>query len=77
VFKDASDADYKLLLAGIERSKTLLDRIPRYGTPAFKPNRQYVREMKRFGVLPLAFDTQRERIDVFATDQKYWHSMWR
>jgi predicted component of viral defense system (DUF524 family) len=50
--------------------------VPRYGTPGFRPNWQYVREMKRFGVLPAEFDPARSPIDIFATDQAYWKSLW-
>jgi hypothetical protein len=76
VFKDASDADFKVILGAIRRARDGLDREPRYGTPGFKPNRQYVREMKRYGTLPASFDLAKDPIDVFATDQAYWRSLW-
>ena len=76
VFKDTKDADFQAMLGAIRRAKADLDREPRFGTPGFKPNRQYVREMKRFGTLPASFDLAKDAIDVFATDQTYWRSMW-
>jgi mono/diheme cytochrome c family protein len=76
VFKDASDPDYQKLVAAIERGKKVFDAEPRYGTPDFRPNRQYVREMKRYGVLPASFDLARDKIDIFQTDQAYWRSFW-
>jgi hypothetical protein len=32
--------------------------------------------MKRYGVLPETFDIDRDKIDVFETDRRYWESMW-
>ena len=75
-FKDTKDPGYQAFLASIQRSKAALDAEPRFGTPAFHPNPQYVREMKRFGIVPPAFDLAKDRLDVFATDQKYWQSLW-
>ena len=43
--------------------------------PGFKPSEQYVREMKRYGVLPAGFDLVKDPIDVYATDRKYWQSL--
>ncbi len=76
VFKDTQDPDYQRLLGAIQKAKADLDVEARFGAPGFKPNPQYVREMKRFGILPPAFDRTRDRIDVFATDQRYWQSFW-
>ena len=36
----------------------------------------YVREMKRYGVLPASFDASVDPIDVYAADQAYWRSFW-
>jgi hypothetical protein len=77
VFRDESDPDYRQLLAAIERGRAKLDVEPRYSTPEFRPNRQYVRELKRFGVLPAPFDLDRDAIDVFRADEDYWRSLWR
>ena len=47
----------------------------RFDMPGFQPNEHYVREMKRYGILPadLGADTP---IDVYATDEAYWQSLW-
>jgi len=45
--------------------------------PAFKPNPQYVRELKKYGVIPRDFDLARQPLDYFAADQAYWRSLWR
>ncbi len=75
-FTGRDDIAYKILLAAIEREKKRLENVPRFGTSGFKPNKQYVREMKRFGVLPAEFDLSRDPIDVFETDQQYWKQFW-
>ncbi|MHC4567791.1 MAG: HzsA-related protein [Planctomycetota bacterium] len=75
-FTGKDDIAYKTLLAAIEKQKKRLREVPRFGTPEFKPNKQYVREMKRFGVLPADFDLSRDPIDVFETDQRYWEQFW-
>ncbi|MDP6633550.1 MAG: hypothetical protein QGG42_01460 [Phycisphaerae bacterium] len=76
VFKTKNDPDYKRMLASLQLGKTRMDATPRFGTPQFKPNRQYIREMKKYGVLPDSFDPSKDKIDVFETDQKYWKSLW-
>lgn len=75
-FTGKDDIAYKILLAAIEKQKERLQQVPRFGTPEFKPNKQYIREMKRFGVLPTDFDLSRDSIDVFETDQQYWKLFW-
>ncbi|MGC8744625.1 MAG: hypothetical protein ACP5T0_12165 [Verrucomicrobiia bacterium] len=76
VFKTTDDPDYKALLLSIEKAAKLANTPPRYGTPGFKPNRQYIREMKRFGILPASFDPSKENIDYFELDKLYWKSLW-
>ena len=76
VFKDKNDPDYKKLIASIESGKSLYDARPPWGTPGWQPNAQYVREMKRFGILPETFDLTKDTLDPFATDQAYWRSLW-
>lgn len=76
VFKDKNDPDYKQLLEAAQKSKAIFEAVPPYGAPGFKPNREYVREMKKYGILPASFDIVKDPIDVFATDQAYWRSFW-
>jgi hypothetical protein len=47
-----------------------------YHVPAFRPNVHYVREMKRYGILPANFDLARDPINVYEVDQSYWRSFW-
>ncbi len=76
VFTSQDDPDYQNMLATIRRAKEMSDQRPRYGTPGFRPNRQYIREMKKYGVLPADFDPDTSPIDIFATDQAYWKTYW-
>jgi hypothetical protein len=75
-FSGKDDVAYRILLSAITKEKKRLANVPRFGTPEFKPNRQYVREMKRFGILSPEFNLSRDPIDVFETDQRYWKLFW-
>jgi hypothetical protein len=76
VFADDHDPDYLKLLAAIERGKADLEIEPRFGNAGFQPNRQYVRELMKFKVLPDGFNPGKNPVDVFQTDQAYWRSLW-
>jgi hypothetical protein len=45
------------------------------GTPE-QPSPNYVREMKRYGILPADFDPTTDPFDAYATDEAYWRSFW-
>ncbi len=76
VFADTDDADYRVLLTLLEKAKSDADARPRYATPDFRPNRQYIREMKKYGILKPDFDAEKDPIDIFQVDQAYWRSFW-
>lgn len=76
VFENRDDADYQALLAGIQKGIDTLKPDPRWATPGFRPNPQYLREMKRYGIVPESFDRDRDTLDPFGTDQDYWRSLW-
>jgi len=48
----------------------------RFDGPDFRPNEHYVREMKRYGLLPTDFDPASDPVDVFRLDRDYWRSLW-
>lgn len=75
-FSSKDDPEYQALLAAMQKGKGQMEAVARFGTPQFKPNRQYVREMKRFGVLKPDFNLDREPIDILETDQRYWKLFW-
>ena len=76
VFADTKDPDYVKLLASIRQAQARLEQIKRFDMPGFKPQFPYVREMKRFGILPREFDLAKDSVDVYATDRAYWQSLW-
>ena len=76
VFDSTDDPDYRKLLASVEAVRQNLQKMTRFDMPNFRPNAPYVREMKRFGILPEAIDPQKDPINVYATDQAYWKSFW-
>jgi len=76
VFKSASDPDYQVLLRAIEDSKKYLDQIKRFDMPGFMPRPEYVRELKRYGLLPETFDLAKAPLDVYAIERLYWRSFW-
>jgi hypothetical protein len=53
-----------------------LDKRTTPDMPNYRPDAQYVREMKRYGILPPTFDLSKDPIDVFETDRAYWRSFW-
>ena len=75
VFADTDDPDYRALVAMAAAGQANLARIKRFDMPGFQPPGPYVREMKRYGVLPmdLADDAP---VDPYATDRRYWESLW-
>ena len=75
VFADPNDPDYQKILAMCRDGYEHLEKIKRFDMPGFRPTQSYIREMKRYGLLPnnLAEDAI---IDVYETDQAYWCSLW-
>ena len=67
--------EFQSLLTEIRRTKDQLDRIKRFDMPDFIPNEHYLREMKRFGMLPADHDDSKH-VDYYAVDQAYWSSHW-
>jgi len=76
VFADTADPDYRKILADVRATRRALDEVKRFDMPGFRPSRHYVREMKRYGILPPGLEAAREPIDVYATDETYWRSFW-
>ena len=75
VFKDKNDADYVKLLAAIKATAAQHDKQKRFDMPGFRPNKFYIREMQRFGILPAGLKPT-DPIDVYKTDRAYWSSFW-
>jgi hypothetical protein len=75
VFKNTADPDYATILAAITEAKRKLDEIKRFDMPGFRPRVDWVREMKRFGILPAAHDPAAP-VDYYALERDYWKSLW-
>jgi len=75
IFAATSDADYQKILAHIVAARQKLDEIKRFDMPGFRPSKHYIRELRRYGVLPanLAHDAP---IDPYEADEAYWQSLW-
>jgi mono/diheme cytochrome c family protein len=73
VFKSKDDPDFGILLAAIQDAKALHDSDPRWDTPGWKAPPEYIREMKRHGILPESFDRDNDPLDPFEIDRRYWH----
>ncbi|MBW8016077.1 MAG: hypothetical protein FVQ82_07820 [Planctomycetes bacterium] len=76
VFKDANDEDYQAILAMTRAGKRKLNEVKRFDMPGFKPRKEYIREMKRYGVLPARFDIDKDSVDVYELDEYYWRHLW-
>jgi len=59
----------------VGESKSVLDKDKRFDMPGFRPTPGYVREMKRYGILPNDLPDD-AFIDVYATDRAFWRSKW-
>ncbi|MHB8897561.1 MAG: serine hydrolase [Thermoguttaceae bacterium] len=88
VFKDQSDGDYRVIVAAVARGRRhILEENNRFSMinasanngpecpVRFVPRRDYVREMIRYGVLPVDHDFGAS-VDPFALDQAYWKTFW-
>lgn len=74
-FTSTADPDYQALLAMAEAGKQNLETIKRFDMPGFRPPPQYVREMKRYGILPDDLPPDAP-LDIYAVDRAYWQSLW-
>jgi hypothetical protein len=76
VFAGTEDPDYQKMLAVIVQAKKWLEESnKRFDMAGFRPNEPYVREMKRYGILPATLGPA-DPIDPYATDRAYWQSFW-
>lgn len=75
VFTNSNDADYRTLLAMVNAGRDHLTRIKRFDMPGFQPREAYLREMRRYGILP-AKQGESVPVDPYLLDQTYWRSLW-
>jgi len=72
VFTSTNDPAYRALAAMIDAGRKRLDEVKRFDMPGFRPRPEYLREMKRYGVLPDTFNTEKDAADPYALDRQYW-----
>lgn len=75
IFLGTDDPDYRAILAMVVAGRKKLEDIKRFDMPGFRPDPAYVRQMVRYGILPEGTGPD-SPIDVYATDQAYWRSLW-
>ncbi|MGL4595046.1 MAG: polysaccharide lyase family protein [Thermoguttaceae bacterium] len=75
VLTGTDDPNYQTILAGITRTKEQLDSIKRFDMPGFVARPQYIREMKKYGILPPHHDPATP-VDLYLLEQEYWRSHW-
>jgi len=73
VFADTSDPDYGRLLEMVKAGKRKLEEITRFDMPGFRPPAPYLREMRRYGILPPDHGDD-DPVDPYALDRRYWDS---
>jgi len=75
VFMNPADPDFVSMLAAVAEAGRKLAEIKRFDMPGFRPRWEWVREMKRYGILPESF-LNTDSVDVYATERRYWESLW-
>jgi len=75
VFADTNDPDYQKILAMCADGCDYLDKNKRFDMPGFRPTPQYVREMRRFGIVTNNVAAN-AAIDAYQADGAYWQSLW-
>jgi hypothetical protein len=75
VFESTDDPDYRSLLAMVRAGKDRLEEMGRFDMPTFRPPGPYIREMRRYGILPATLKAG-DPVDCYAADRAYWKSFW-
>jgi mono/diheme cytochrome c family protein len=75
VFASTADPDYQKLLALCEAGKTHLGQIKRFDMAGFRPREDWIREMRRYGILPSDLE-EKQPIDYYEVERAYWRSLW-
>jgi hypothetical protein len=77
VFATTDDSDYKAILTHLQAARDRLNEIKRFDMPGFQPRYEYLREMKRYGVLPDDYDMAHPApVDPYKLEQAYWQLFW-
>jgi hypothetical protein len=74
-FASTNDPDYQKLLAMARAGKEHLEKNKRFDMPGYRPREGWIREMKRYGILPHTLAPQAP-INYYAVEKEYWKSLW-
>jgi len=69
VFKEKDDPDYKQLVAAIAEASGRLEEGKRFDMAGFVPAKHYIREMKRFSILPPDLSLE-AKIDIYRSEER-------
>lgn len=75
VFQEKSSPNYQAILAMVTAGRHFLDQNKRFDMAGFYPRKAWIREMKRYGLLPAEAPTL-EPLDPYALESRYWESLW-
>ena len=75
IFASKDDEGYRALLAMCEAGRQRLEEVKRFDMPGFHPREEWVREMKRYGILPAGAKAS-DPINVYEVERRYWKSLW-
>jgi len=75
VFPSKSDPDYQRLLNLLLAGQKFLNENTRFDMANFRPRKDWVREMQRYGILPECA-TRDDVTDVYKVEREYWASLW-
>ena len=75
VFADASDSDYRAILAAVEAASRRHAGEKRFDMPGFVPNAYFTGALQRYGILPDSLDPDKP-YDFLAAERAYWRSFW-
>jgi len=73
IFESTDDPVYKLMLQRIRDGQKRMQTTKRFDMPGFRPDKDYIREMQRFGFIPKDIGPN-DPIDIYAVDRAYWDS---
>ena len=76
VFSTSNDKDYRSIFSAIVNASEELNRMKRFDMPGYRPGPAYFQLMKEYGLLQESIDLNKDTIDYYQMDEKYWRSFW-
>ncbi len=76
VFTRTDDPDYQAILTHIQAAGDRLRHIKRFDMPDFRPAPEYLREMRRYGILGSELIDHGGPINPYEADRRYWEMIY-